>query len=66
MDENNIQLVREDLAEDFLALAKMHTTEIGNLLEEFNNDQLLLMIETEGYERERLRVEKEAEAAARA
>ena len=38
MDENNIQMVREDLTEDFQALAKTHTIEIGNLLEEFNDD----------------------------
>ena len=47
MDENNIQMVWEDLTEDFQALAKIHTTEIGNLLKEFNDDQLLLLIETE-------------------
>ena len=66
MDENSIQILHEDLTKEFQALDQTHTTAIGNLLEEFNNDQLLLMIETEGYERERLRVEKEAEAAARA
>ena len=47
MDEYNIQMVQEDLTEDFQALAKTHTMEIGNLLEEFNDDQLLLLIEME-------------------
>ena len=47
MDENNIQMVWEDLTVDFQALAKMHTTVIESLLKEFNNDQLLHMLETE-------------------
>ena len=29
MDENNIQVLREDLIEEFQALAQMHTTTIG-------------------------------------
>ena len=40
MDENNIQILREDLTEEFHTLAGTHTTAIGNLLEEFNDDQL--------------------------
>ena len=40
-------MVQEDLTEDFQASAKTHTTEIGNLIEEFNDDQLLLLIEME-------------------
>mgnify|MGYP000364907296 CR=1 FL=1 len=47
MDDNNIQMIREDLTEDFHALADAHTKAIGTLLEEFNDDQMLLMIETE-------------------
>ena len=46
MDENNIQILYEGLTEEFQALARMHTTVIGNLLEEFN-DQMLLMLGTE-------------------
>ena len=49
MDENSIQILREDLTEKFQALARTHTTAIRNLLKEFNNNQLLLTIETEGY-----------------
>ena len=54
MDENNIQVLREDLTEEFHALAHTHTTAIGTLLEEFTDDQLLLAIEMDRYERERL------------
>ena len=34
MDENSIQILREDLTEEFQALAKTHTTAIEQLLEE--------------------------------
>ena len=47
-------------------MAQTQTTTIGALLEKFNNDQLLLAIETEGYECEHLRAEKEAATAAQA
>ena len=39
-------MIREDLTEDFHAMAKSHTKEIGRLLE-FNDDHLLLMLDTE-------------------
>ena len=47
-------------------MAQTQTTTIGALLEKFNNDQLLLAIETEGYECERLQADKEAEATEQA
>ena len=47
MDDNSIQMIREDLTKDFHALADTHTKAIGTLLEEFNDDQMLLMIDTE-------------------
>ena len=34
MDESSIQILREDLTEEFQALAKTHTTAIEQLLEE--------------------------------
>ena len=40
MDENNIQILREDLTEEFHAFAKTHTMTIGHVLEEFNDDQM--------------------------
>mgnify|MGYP000011047490 FL=1 len=46
MDENNIQILREDLTKEFYALAQMHTT-TRHLLEEFNDDQMLLRLESE-------------------
>ena len=42
-DKNNIALVREDLEEDFCALADGHIRAITALLEEFNNDQMVLL-----------------------
>ena len=46
MDESSIQVLQEYLTA-FQALASTHTTAIGNLLAEFDDDQLLLMLETE-------------------
>ena len=40
-------MIREDLTKDLHALANAHTKAIGTLLEEFNDDQMMLMIETE-------------------
>ena len=62
MDENNIQILHKDLTEEFHALAKSHTTAIEQLLEEFNNGQMLLRIDVEAYEQNRLQVERQAEA----
>ena len=42
MDENSIQLLREDLTEEFHAMAKSHTTAIEQLLEEVNDNQMML------------------------
>ena len=47
MDENNIQMIWENLTKDFHASADAHTKVIGTLLEEFNDDQTMLMIEKE-------------------
>ena len=54
MDENSIQTLREDLTEEYHTLAKSHTVEIEQLLEEFNDDHMLLPLEVEAYEEERL------------
>ena len=62
MDENNIQILREDLTEEFHAFAKTHTMTIGHVLEEFNDDQMLLRLDSEAYECERIQGEKEEEA----
>ena len=54
MDENNIQTLREDLTEEYHTLAKSHTAAIEQLLEEFNDDQMMFRLEAEAYEEERL------------
>ena len=47
-------------------MARTHTTTTNNLLEEFNDDQLLLMLEMKGYDCERPRTKKEAEGTTHA
>ena len=54
MDENSIQLLREDLTDEFQALAKSHTVKIDQLLEDFNDDQMLFRLEAKAYEEEHL------------
>ena len=52
MDENNIQLLHENLPEEFHALAKSHTTAIKQLLEDFNDDEMLFRLDAKAYEHE--------------
>ena len=52
MDENNIQILRENLTEEYHNLAKSHTAAIEQLLEEFNDDQMMFRLEAEAYEQE--------------
>ena len=47
LDNTSIGMVQEDLNEDVCALADTHTKAIGRLLEDFHDDQLLLMLDTE-------------------
>ena len=47
MDKMSINMIREDLEEDFHALADGHTKAISVLLEEFNDDQMVLLIAAE-------------------
>ena len=47
MDKTSIGMIREDLEEDFYALADGHTKAISVLLEEFNDDQMVLRIAAE-------------------
>ena len=39
----NIQMFHEDLIEDFQSLSSTHTTTFGNILEELNAEQLLML-----------------------
>ena len=54
MDEAIIQNLSADLSEDYHSLAKSHTAEIEQMLEDFNDDQMLFRLEAEAIERERL------------
>ena len=52
MDEASIQNLRADLTEDYQSLAKSHTAAIEQMLEDFNDDQMLFRLEAEALERE--------------
>ena len=44
MDEASIQTLRADLTEDYQSLAKSHTAAIEQLLEDFNDDQMVFRL----------------------
>ena len=54
MDEHSIQTLRADLTEDYHNLVKSHTAAIKQLLEEFNDYQMMFLLEAKAYEQERL------------
>ena len=54
MDEANSQTLRADLTEDYHTLVKSHTAAIEQLLEDFNDDQMMFRLEAEAYEQGRL------------
>ena len=54
MDEASIQTLRDDLTMDYQSLVKSHTAAIEQLLEDFNDDQMVFRLEAEALERERL------------
>ena len=54
MDEASIQNLHADLTEDYHSLMKSDNAEIEQLLEDFNDDQMLFLMEAEALERERL------------
>ena len=54
MDEASIQTLRADLTEDYHALVKSQTAAIEQLLEDFNDDQMMFRLDAEVYEQERL------------
>ena len=59
MDEESIVNIREELSEDFYALAEEHLKEIRGLVERLDDGQLETQLELEGYEKDRLRQEAE-------
>ena len=54
MDEASVQNLREDLTEDYLSLVKSHTAAIEQLLEDFNDDQMVFRLDAEALEQESL------------
>ena len=54
MDEASIQTLHADLTEDYNTLVKSHTAAIEQLLEDFNDDQMMFRLEAEAYEQGRL------------
>ena len=54
MDEASIQTLRADLTEDYQSLVKSHTAAIEQLLEDFNDDQMVFRLEAEALEHEQL------------
>ena len=59
MDEESIVTIREELSEDFYALAEEHLKEIRGLVEKLDDGQLATQLELERYEQDRLRQEAE-------
>ena len=59
MDEDSIVNIREELSEDFYALAEEHLKEIRGLVERLDDGQLATQLELEGYEKDRVRQEAE-------
>ena len=54
MDEASVQNLRADLTEDYSSLVKSHTAAIEQLLEDFNDDQMVFRLEAEALEQESL------------
>ena len=57
MDEESLVTIREELSEDFFALAEEHVKEIRGLVERLDDGRLATQLEFEKYERDRLRQE---------
>ena len=50
MDEASIQNLHADLTEDYHTLEKSQNASIEQLLEDFNDDQMMFRLEAEAYE----------------
>ena len=59
MDEESIVTIREELSEDFFALAEEHLKEIRGLVERLDDGQLATQLELEKYEKDRIQREAE-------
>ena len=56
MDQESIITIREELTEDFEAMAKEQTDRFRRLLEELEDDQISMTLQLEAYEKERMRL----------
>ena len=59
MDEESIVTIREELSEDFFALAEEHLKEIRGLVERLDDGQLETQLQLEKYEQDRQQQEAE-------
>ena len=59
MEEERIITIQEELSKDFYALADVQIDVILRLLEGFEDNQLQVIVQLEGYEWERRRKEAE-------
>ena len=59
MDEESIVTVREELSEDFFALAEAHLKEVRGLVERLDDGQLDTQLQLEKYEEDRQQQEAE-------
>ena len=59
MDEESIVTIREELSEDFFALAEAHLKEVRGLVERLDDGQLETQLQLEKYEQDRQQQEAE-------
>ena len=59
MDEESIVTIREELSEDFFALAEAHLKEVRGLVERLDDGQLNAQLQLEKYEQDRQQQEVE-------
>ena len=57
LNEESIAMIREDLAQEYQALADRHSDEIKQLLEEFGDNHIETSLEFQAYENERKHAE---------
>ena len=51
MDETSIRALREDLTEEFSFLTQTHSEALKKLLQDFEDEQLQLVVDLEQYDR---------------
>ena len=59
MNEESIVTIWEELTDDFFSLAESHLEAVWRLVERLDDDQLIMQLQFERYERERRRQEVE-------